>query len=396
MSVDKSLLCPVCPPSCLQLILSPLLLFSRWVMSNSLRPCQAPLSFSISQSLLKCMFIELVMPFNHLIHCHPLLLLPSNLSQHQGLFQWVSSLHQVAKVYCLFYYQYPNMFLLRLCTFNCIEFMQSYLCFLQNRVHIKILHNLASAQLSSPDVILHALWCPVTWWWFLSGLYRAFTSFLLLGLVNELLPVPFLLLVKPSVQFRCSVVSDSLRPHESQYARPPCPSPTPGVTQTHVHWVGDAIQPSHPLSSPSPPAPNPSKHQGLFQWVSSSHQVAKVLELNTQLKCLLVCEAFPRPTPADQVTPIVAPSWMCTSACSVSCCDHLIISDQSSSQCYPVRTTDTNCEMFMEQVTLGSLSSHSYLLRYSVGYFWNHIHKIPFSGPQAAGLNRRHQSGASK
>ena len=42
-------------------------------------------------------------------------------------------------------------------------------------------------------------------------------------------------------------------------------------TQTHVHWVGDAIQPSHPLLSPSPPAPNPSQHQGLFQWVSSSH-----------------------------------------------------------------------------------------------------------------------------
>ena len=49
-------------------------------------------------------------------------------------------------------------------------------------------------------------------------------------------------------------------------------------TQTHVHWVGNAIQPSHPLLSPSPPAPNPSQHQSLFQWVSSSHEVAKVLE----------------------------------------------------------------------------------------------------------------------
>ena len=49
-------------------------------------------------------------------------------------------------------------------------------------------------------------------------------------------------------------------------------------TQTHVHRVGDAIQPSHPLSSPSPPAPNPSQHQGLFQWVNSLHEVAKVLE----------------------------------------------------------------------------------------------------------------------
>ena len=52
----------------------------------------------------------------------------------------------------------------------------------------------------------------------------------------------------------------------------------PKFIQTHVHRVGDAIQPSHPLSSPSPPAPNPSQHQGLFQWVNSLHQVAKVLE----------------------------------------------------------------------------------------------------------------------
>ena len=51
------------------------------------------------------------------------------------------------------------------------------------------------------------------------------------------------------------------------------------LTQTHVYRAGDAIQPSHPLSSPSPPALNLSQHQGLFQWVNSSHEVAKVLEL---------------------------------------------------------------------------------------------------------------------
>ena len=54
------------------------------------------------------------------------------------------------------------------------------------------------------------------------------------------------------------------------------------LTQTHVHRVGDAIQPSHPLLSPSPPAFNLSQHQGLFQGVSSSHQVAKLLELQLQ------------------------------------------------------------------------------------------------------------------
>ena len=66
-------------------------------------------------------------------------------------------------------------------------------------------------------------------------------------------------------QFSRSVVSDSLRPHGLQHTRLPCPSPTPGFTQSHVHQVGDAIQRSHPLPSPSPLAPNPSQHQGLFQ-----------------------------------------------------------------------------------------------------------------------------------
>ena len=56
----------------------------------------------------------------------------------------------------------------------------------------------------------------------------------------------------------------------------------PEFTQTHVHRVRDAIQPSHPLLSPSPAAPNPSQHQGLFQWVNSSHEVAKVLEFQLQ------------------------------------------------------------------------------------------------------------------
>ena len=56
----------------------------------------------------------------------------------------------------------------------------------------------------------------------------------------------------------------------------------PELAQTHVHWVGNAIQPSHLLSSPFPPALNLSQHQGLFHWVSSSHHVAKVLEFQLQ------------------------------------------------------------------------------------------------------------------
>ena len=82
-----------------------------------------------------------------------------------------------------------------------------------------------------------------------------------------------------SVGFSRSVVSNSLRPHESQHTRPPCPSPTPGVHPNIVHRVGDAIQPFHLLLSASPPALSLSQHQGLFQ-------VAKVLKLQLQQSVL--------------------------------------------------------------------------------------------------------------
>ena len=93
-----------------------------------------------------------------------------------------------------------------------------------------------------------------------------------------------------SVQFSRSVMSDSLQPHELQHARPPCSSSIPRVypNPCSLSRVSDTIQPSHPLSSPSPPAPNPSQHQGLFQWVSSGGQrggvsaSASVLPMNTQ------------------------------------------------------------------------------------------------------------------
>ena len=80
--------------------------------------------------------------------------------------------------------------------------------------------------------------------------------------------------VSHSVMFNC------LWAHGLHHARLPCPSPTPWISD--VHWVSDAIEPPHPLSSPSPPAFNLSQHQGLFQGVSYSHQVAKVLEFQLQ------------------------------------------------------------------------------------------------------------------
>ena len=71
-------------------------------------------------------------------------------------------------------------------------------------------------------------------------------------------------------------------PMDCSTPRLPVHHQLPELTQTHVHWFGDAMQPSHPLSSPSAPAFNLFQHQGLFKWVSSSHQVAKVLEFQLQ------------------------------------------------------------------------------------------------------------------
>ena len=97
---------------------------------------------------------------------------------------------------------------------------------------------------------------------------------------NPLPHVPDLLLLLITEQRKFSSVAQScltlLQPHGLQHARLPCPSPTPGACSTHVHRVGDAIQPSHPLSAPSPPAFCLSQHRSLFKWVSFLHQVAKV------------------------------------------------------------------------------------------------------------------------
>ena len=87
-----------------------------------------------------------------------------------------------------------------------------------------------------------------------------------------------------NIQFSHSVASESLRHHGLQHTTLGLlvHHQQPELAQTHVHWVGDFIQPSHHLYSRSAPAFNLSQHQGLFQWVSSSHQVAKVLGLQVQ------------------------------------------------------------------------------------------------------------------
>ena len=90
-------------------------------------------------------------------------------------------------------------------------------------------------------------------------------------------------LVKVNLQFSSVQSFSHVRLFETPWtATLPVHCQLPEFTQTHVHWVSNAIQPSHPLPSPSPPAFNLAQHQGLFQWVSYSHQVAKVLEFQLQ------------------------------------------------------------------------------------------------------------------
>ena len=90
-----------------------------------------------------------------------------------------------------------------------------------------------------------------------------------------------------SVQLSSSILSNFLQPQGLQHNRSPVPHQLPEFTQTHVHPVSDAIQPSHPLSSPTPPAFNLSQHKGLFKWVGSLHHTAKVLEFQLQHQSFL-------------------------------------------------------------------------------------------------------------
>ena len=117
--------------------------------------------------------------------------------------------------------------------------------------------------------------------WYSGAQVLCFTVLRVIHLNNE-----DVVYVQWNIQFSRSVVSDSLWPNGRQYAGLPFRYQHLEFTQTHVHRVGDAIQPSHPLSSPAPPTFNLCQHQGLFQWVGSSHQVVKVLELQLQHQSL--------------------------------------------------------------------------------------------------------------
>ena len=142
------------------------------------------------------------------------------------------------------------------------------------------LHTSGLMTICSP---LNIVW-PSTWNWFSSSapLLNSWTFYLpITDKWTLALHITYAIgLCKISVQFSSVVQSCPTLCDPMNRSTPGLPvhHQLPEFTQTHVHLVSDAIQPSHPPSSPSPPAPNPSQHQSLFQWVNSSHEVAKVLE----------------------------------------------------------------------------------------------------------------------
>ena len=188
--------------------------------------------------------------FGDAIQLYHLLSFPSpptfDLYQHQGLFKWVSSSHQVAKMLEFQLQHHPFQWIFTawfpLGWTDWISLQSKGLSrdFSNTKVQK---HQFSGTQLNSPT---------------LTSIHVQFSSFAQL----------------------CPTLCD---PMNCSMPGLPVHHQLPESTQTHVlHLVGDAIQPSYPLLSPSPPALNLSQHQGLLKWVSSSHQVAKVLEFRLQ------------------------------------------------------------------------------------------------------------------
>ena len=143
-----------------------------------------------------------------------------------------------------------------------------------------------------------------------------------------------------SVQFSHSVVSNSLRPHELQNTRPPCPSPTSRVhsnSRPSSQWCHLAISSS---VDTFPPAPNPSQHQSLFQWVNSSHEVPKVLEFQ------LYHHSFQRNPRADLLQ-----NGLVGSPCSPR-------DSQESSSTLQFKSINSSALSFLHSPTLTSIHDH--------------------------------------
>ena len=257
---------------CTLLVSQSVQLLSRiWLFETPwIAVCQASLSITNSQSLPKPMSIESVILSNHLIFSHPLLFLPSIFPSIR-----VFSNESALRIKWLTYWslnlnispsnEHPGLIFFMMDGLNPLAVQETLKSLLQH-------HSSKSSILQHSAFFIVQLSYP----YMTTGKTIALTRQTFVGKITSLL---FNMLSQvSSVQFSHSVVSDSLWPHELQHASLPVHHQLPEFTQTHIHRVSDAIQPSHPLSSPSPPAPNPSQHQSIFLWVNSSHEVAKVLE----------------------------------------------------------------------------------------------------------------------
>ena len=207
------------------------LLFSCSVVSDSETPWtaahQASLSFTISQSLFKLMSTESVMPFNHLILRRPILLLPS-------IFPGIRVFSNELAL-CI---QWPKYCSFRISPFN--EY-SGLISFRIDWFDLLAVQGSLKESSPAPQFESHQLFSS----------QPALCSFVTFNSVQF-----------SSVTQSCLTLCD---PMNRSIPGLPVHHHLPEFTQTHVHRVGDAIQPSHPLLSPSPPAPNPSQHQSLFQ-----------------------------------------------------------------------------------------------------------------------------------
>ena len=219
------------------------------------------------------MSIESVMPSNHLILCHPLLFLPS-------LFPSIRVFSNES-AHCIRWPKY--------CSFSfSISPSNEYAGLISFRIDWFDLavQGIVKSLLQHHSLKASALWCSAFFKFQFSHLYMTTGKTIALTIwtfVGKVMFLVFNLLSRfvSSVQFSCSVMSVCNTVNCSTPGLP-VHQQLPEFTQTHVHWVDDAIEPSHPLSSPSPPAFNLSQHQGLFKWVSSLHQLTKVLESQLQ------------------------------------------------------------------------------------------------------------------
>ena len=231
---------------------------------------QASLSITNSWSLLKLMSIESVMPSNLLILCHPVLLLPSiSPSQQQGLYQWVSSLNQVAKYWSFSFSislsnEYSGLISFKMDWLDLLAFWGTLKNLLQHhssKASILQCSAFFIVQLSHPYVTIGKTIALTRWSFVGKVMFLLFN--MLSRLVKAFLPRSKHHLISwlqsPSAVIFSSVTQFCLtigNPVDCSMPGFPVHHQLPELAQTHAHWVGYDIQPSHPLSSPSPPAFN--------------------------------------------------------------------------------------------------------------------------------------------